>query len=47
MLIVRLESVDSCRNLRSRRFLTVCTGCYLCKARATYVNLGCDNGAEV
>jgi hypothetical protein len=28
------------RNLRSRRFLTVCTGCKLCKARETYVDVG-------
>src|SRR5215217_3578120 len=31
----------SCRNLRVRRFLTVCAGCNLCRAHATYVNVGC------
>ena len=28
-------------NLRKRWFLTVCIGCNICKALATYVNVGC------
>jgi hypothetical protein len=27
--------------LRSRSFLTVCIGSYLCRPYATYVNVGC------
>jgi hypothetical protein len=31
-------------NLRSRSFQSVCTGCNLCRAYATYVNVGCVGG---
>jgi hypothetical protein len=29
-----------CRNLRVRKFLAVCMGCYLCRPSATYVHVG-------
>jgi hypothetical protein len=29
-----------CRNLGKPRFLTVCTGCYLCRPQGTCVNVG-------
>jgi hypothetical protein len=30
-----------CSNLRVRGFLTVCTGCNLCRAQPNHVNVGC------
>jgi hypothetical protein len=34
-------------NPRSRRFLSVCTGCNVCRASATYVNVGFRHYVEV
>jgi len=40
-------ALTPCRNLRSHRFLSVCTGCNMCRASATYVNPGCRRCVEV